>query len=324
FRVITWAHVTAGINSQCAPSNHKRILYGNNAPYAMAYRGYAVIAVDYAGLGSETMFNYLAGPSHAADIAYAIKAAHKALPKGLITHEWLVVGHSEGGLAAWATNEREITHPTGRFLGAIAIAPAFQDLQILRYGIENGGLADSLFYASYTLTAISRLNGSVDPTRYYSRVGLERIRLAAEGCVFSIVAALGNLKFSDIFDDESWIYSNWAEAWERRTGIDGHKPLAQPMLVIQATEDTATYPVTQDTVLKKHCKMYPNAKIHTSSYLRTEHMTVLKISQAEYFDWVDSRFHRKDVKGGCTRRVTTNTREVRTEADLQQHVLTHP
>jgi pimeloyl-ACP methyl ester carboxylesterase len=319
-RVIVWAHGTAGLKPQCAPSNHKVLLYGITAPFAMIYRGYAVIAVDYAGLGSNTTFNYLAGPSHAADISYAVKAAQRALPKGLITREWVVVGHSEGGLAAWATNEREVVHPTGGFLGAVAIAPTLQELQIMRYGIENGGLTD-LFSVSYALTAIARLNSLIDPALYYSRIGLERIQLAEKGCICSLVAALGNLTFSDVFDDEGWIYSDWAAAWEQRTGVDGHEPLAQPMLVIQASEDAAAYPATQDTVLERHCKMYPNASIHISPYPGMGHITVLGVSQVEYFDWINSRFHGKVVKGGCTKALTVSGE---TETEMTTYLRQHP
>jgi len=109
---------------QCAPKNHKILEYGFEAPFTMALQGSTVIAPDCASLGSDTTFHCLDGPAHAADIFYAVIASRKALPRGPFTQEWLAVGHSESGLAAWAFNRREALHPTRGFLGSVAIAPA--------------------------------------------------------------------------------------------------------------------------------------------------------------------------------------------------------
>ncbi|KAJ4245768.1 hypothetical protein NW762_013892 [Fusarium torreyae] len=69
---------------------------------------YAVIAPDYLGQGSDIPqgFMYESGALHAHDTSFAIQAARRALGSAL-SHEWIVAGHSESGLTAWRTNERE-------------------------------------------------------------------------------------------------------------------------------------------------------------------------------------------------------------------------
>jgi dipeptidyl aminopeptidase/acylaminoacyl peptidase len=60
---LVWTHGTAGRLRECAPSNHKDLYYEWQGPYALAAAGYAVIAPDYAGQGSDIPqgFMYEAG-----------------------------------------------------------------------------------------------------------------------------------------------------------------------------------------------------------------------------------------------------------------------
>ena len=50
---LVWTHGTAGRIRECAPSNHKDLYYEWQGPYALAAAGYAVIAPDYSGQGSD-------------------------------------------------------------------------------------------------------------------------------------------------------------------------------------------------------------------------------------------------------------------------------
>lgn len=92
-RTIVSAHGTAGMARVCAPSNHRNLYYDWAAPYSFAQAGYAVIAPDYAGLGTQLPqgFMYLAGFLHAADVAYSLVAARKQLGE-ILTDEWVTIG----------------------------------------------------------------------------------------------------------------------------------------------------------------------------------------------------------------------------------------
>lgn len=299
-RVIVWTHGTAGIERQCAPSNQRDLYYDFDGPFTMALRGYAVIAPDYAGLGSDTTFNYLASPSHTDDVVFAVVAARRAFSPGLLSYEWVVVGHSEGGLTAWAVDEHQVKQPIGGFLGAVALAPALQNLHIIRHGLAYDTLGKSLFYSSYTLTTISRLDKSIDVTQYFSNMGLERTQLAATGCYTTALTVFANLTFSDIFKDQTWVNSSWAVAWENRTAVTGTKPLAQPLLLVEGLGDGAVFPATTEAVFARHCNMYRDASVHMTRYPKMDHDPLAFVSQSEYFNWIDDRFNGVDVVAGCT------------------------
>ncbi|KAL9622926.1 MAG: hypothetical protein Q9204_007990, partial [Flavoplaca sp. TL-2023a] len=98
------------------------------APYQLALQGYVVVATDYAGLGvandrcgEPIMDEYLASPSQANDIVHSIKAAQEAFLE--ISKQLVVVGRSQGGGAAWSVAQRQVTRPSPGYLGAIAISP---------------------------------------------------------------------------------------------------------------------------------------------------------------------------------------------------------
>ncbi|KAF8498839.1 hypothetical protein JB92DRAFT_2983231 [Gautieria morchelliformis] len=306
-RVIVWTHGTSGIERQCAPSNQRNLYYqyGHNGPFAMALRGYAVVAPDYAGLGSDTQFNYLASPSHAADSAFSLIAARHVFPGHLLTYEWVAVGHSEGGLTAWAINEREVTQPIGGFLGSVALAPALQNLHIIRHGIEGDKLRDVL-YSSYQLVVIARLDKSVDVMQYFSDLGWERTQLAATACYDTAVVVFANLTFWDIFKDPTWLNSPWALAWEERTAVSGERPLAQPLLLVEGLGETAVFPATTEAVFAHHCEAHRDTRVHLSRYPEMDHKPISFVSQLEYFRWIDDRFNGVQVPYGCTNATIDN------------------
>lgn len=71
---VGWAHGTSGAFGACGPSLIRSLWYQYGGPYFLALQGYAVIGIDYAGLGvnrdqngSPVNFTYLAGPAHAND-----------------------------------------------------------------------------------------------------------------------------------------------------------------------------------------------------------------------------------------------------------------
>lgn len=67
------------------------------------------------------MHEYLASPSQGNDIVHSVHAARVAFPE--LSKDFVVVGHSQGGGAAWAVAQRAASSPIPGYLGAIAISP---------------------------------------------------------------------------------------------------------------------------------------------------------------------------------------------------------
>jgi hypothetical protein len=57
--VIAWAHGTSGVARMCAPSLQKDMEYGEEGLMPMVRAGFAVVATDYHGLGTEGPHEYI-------------------------------------------------------------------------------------------------------------------------------------------------------------------------------------------------------------------------------------------------------------------------
>jgi hypothetical protein len=117
--IIAWAHGADGVARSCAPSLTRNLGHG---PFLSMYvnLGYAVVATDYAGLGTDFRNAFLDAPSNAADLIASIPAARAAVPQ--LSARWIVMGEAEGSLAAVAVAEKENEIRDPGYLGSIAIS----------------------------------------------------------------------------------------------------------------------------------------------------------------------------------------------------------
>ena len=117
--VIAWAHGFTGAARRCAPSLLRNLYSG---PFLSMYLnlGYAVVAADYTGLGTDSRSAVLDVPSDAADVIDSISAAHAAVPQ--LAPRWVAMGPSLGGNVAIGVAEMEGGIRDPNFLGSIAIS----------------------------------------------------------------------------------------------------------------------------------------------------------------------------------------------------------
>ena len=119
--VLSWAHGTSGLGDRCAPSVVGPALPRRDRPYLANWmrEGYAIVASDYAGLGTPGLTAYLNGRSEAHNIVDIVKAgrayARRLSPRSRLARKWVVVGQSQGAGAAIYT-ARYATRFGGRAL----------------------------------------------------------------------------------------------------------------------------------------------------------------------------------------------------------------
>jgi hypothetical protein len=102
--VISWAHGTSGLGDACAPSLIGPALPRRDRPYLANWmrEGYAIVASDYAGLGTPGLMAYLHGRSEAHNIVDIVKAG-RAYARRLSATSRLAPGFPElsPGLTAY-------------------------------------------------------------------------------------------------------------------------------------------------------------------------------------------------------------------------------
>ncbi|KAF4424225.1 secretory lipase [Fusarium acutatum] len=308
FRTVVWTHGTAGGTRQCSPSNHRALLYGWSAPFALALAGYVVIAPDYAGQGSEAQgFMYEAGILHAADASLSVKAVRKALGSK-ITKEWVVMGHSEGGMSCWRTNEREAKpEATGGLIGAVCASPGLVPSKIIAEMIRRAGDGPAGdFLSALMLQSVSRIYPSIKVEDYASDILLARMPLADQGCFYTSASLYSNLTVSQLYKNTSWIQHPDFVKWETLYNGAGPHKLAAPLLVIQGAEDTLVYPDTSEEAFNETCKEFASSTTaEYRLYPGLGHGAVLPASQQYFLLWIEDRFNKVSLRKGCKKLTLT-------------------
>ncbi|UZP45064.1 hypothetical protein NXS19_012876 [Fusarium pseudograminearum] len=303
FPTLVWTHGTAGGTRQCAPTNHRGLYYEWQAPFELVLQGYVVIAPDYAGQGSDIPegFMYESGALHAGDVSFGLQAARKALGNK-ITKEWVVIGHSEGGMTAWRTDEREAMEgkATGGFLGAVAMAPALQPIKLIPESFRRAGDGPAGDVVSiFLLQSLSRLYPEIKVEDYATDIVMSRIPLADQGCLATGGSLYGNLTVKELYKNTSWVEHPAMVDWQKRFNGAGSHKLAAPMLVVQGEADILTYAKYAVEDFDAKCKEFPESTAEYRSYPGLDHGAVLHAAKVDYLPWIADRFNGVKIAKGC-------------------------
>src|SRR5262249_12108090 len=152
--VVVWAHGTAGVGRPCAPSVIEELDYCWQGLLQWPMLGYAVVAPDYAGLGTAVPHQYLAGPAQAHDIIHAVPAARRAVSQ--LGPRWVAIGHSQGGAAVLCVAElqNQMKVPDPNYLGAVALAPGTDRLKLLEWTSKSPATHGYMAFLAYGIKAL--------------------------------------------------------------------------------------------------------------------------------------------------------------------------
>jgi pimeloyl-ACP methyl ester carboxylesterase len=153
--------------------------------------GYAVVASDYAGLGTRGLAAYLHGRSEAHNIVDVVKAgrayARRLSARSRLARRWVVIGQSQGAGAAIYT-ARYATRFGGRALdyrGAVGTGtPAYIENVLIELGPAFPAVSPGITaYMSYILAGMRWTYPDLGIDGLLTRAGRRYLRLAETKCV---------------------------------------------------------------------------------------------------------------------------------------------
>ncbi|MFD4292538.1 lipase family protein [Rhodococcus sp. NPDC058532] len=199
--VVSYAHGTIGLADQCAPS-----AVGGTAVEAefmdrWLRRGYAVVATDYAGLGTPGELAYLDGVAAAHDVVDMVRAGRQLVPT--LSPRWVVAGLSQGGHAALSAAHLATAYaPELDYRGAVALgAPTNLDqvFALGRPGIPNIGVAGLTKFTLFTMAGLRSARPDLNIDSYLSPRGRELATIAQRVCTLEFNEYLGGASVGDLF-----------------------------------------------------------------------------------------------------------------------------
>lgn len=205
--VLAWAHGTVGLGDSCTPSMNPRS--ERDARYLNHWlsQGYAIIASDYAGQGTDGLMSYLNGKSTAANVVDSVIAARKLEPlQGKLAKRWAVIGQSQGGGAALHVAQRatKASRVAGiDFRGTVATgSPAYIENIVLAGGptfppvVLPTGLS---VYALYIMAAIKEARPDLNVDQILTDEGKQMVTWAETACYTQMADAVDGTNVARAF-----------------------------------------------------------------------------------------------------------------------------
>jgi alpha-beta hydrolase superfamily lysophospholipase len=270
------------------------IYYGSLGLFDFVKAGFAVVAVDYHGLGTVGAHQYINKTAQANDAIYSVPAARAAMPS--LGSRWVVDGHSQGGLAAWGVAEQEAVLKQPGYLGAVAVAAAT---------LHDGWLAthpdttrDSGFYIAWLAYGIHARFPEFRPTDMLSPAGAAHYDdIATRGCWFYGYASYRGTDAPAMLK-VNWTRDPWVQKFfaENRAGA---QPIAGPLFAIAGEADTAVPRGAVHDVVERAC--HNTQQVFFRSYPGLEHDQAMLESVPDQIAWIKDRFAGKPARSNCTR-----------------------
>ena len=315
YPVVAWAHGTSGFEANAAPSHHKNLGQHFLAPYQIALQGYVVVATDYAGLGvpkypsgQPIVHEYLASPSQASDILHSVSAARAAFPE--LSMEWLVIGHSQGGGAAWSVAQRAALTTIPGYLGAIAVSP-YTSLRE-----EQSDLCKLVTAA--TCPGIASAFPDFSPGDLLTAEGEERLNMvhqtsAAIGSAVTLLSGVDILK-------PNWKENTHYRRYQALTS-NGGEAIEGPLLVVHGKSDPILSVAVVENAARKTARLFPSSQLEYVVLPNITHDSALVASQRLWMDWIRDRFAGRAVESGCHFHELTHARPYATQQNDQNWYL---
>jgi alpha-beta hydrolase superfamily lysophospholipase len=279
--VVVWAHGTSGVGRPLAPSLMKDLFYSWEGVLQWVMLGYAVVAPDYAGLGTAVPHQYLLPPAQAHDVLHAVPAARTAVPQ--LGPRWVVVGHSQGGGAAVGVAELQAGIRDPGYLGAVAIA-AVGDVEPF---IEQIAATPNAGYAAFVAAGIKSVDPAFRYTDFLSAAAAALMPVVQDGGWYVTLAT-----YADRVPVGTMLRPDWkANASYRRyreLSTLGRRRAHRPVLLIQGLAD-ATIPTRSTDALYARMRRQ-GAAVEYRKYPGLDHDPVVFGSFRDQVRWVAARF----------------------------------
>jgi len=290
--VIAWAHGTSGVARQCAPSLQKDMEYGEEGLMPMVRAGFAVVATDYHGLGTAGPHEYVNKTAQGRDVVYSIPAARAAVPA--LGKRWVVVGHSQGGLAAWSVAEMQAALHDPDYLGAVSVAGA-ADIRSILEGMGRPGSTAS-YYLGYMAYAIHVRSPEFSPQDMLTGEALKRYTaVTTQGCWNYAYASFIKAPVGPVLKAR-WAKTAASERFFRENEI-GVAPVAGPLLVIAGEGDETVPLAPLRATARRACEH--GASLSFRSYPGLDHDPTMDQSTPDQLAWVRDRFAGRPSSDSC-------------------------
>lgn len=297
--VISWAHGTSGIGDACAPSKVGPAMPARDWAYLGTWmrQGYAIVASDYAGLGTTGVHAYLHNRSTAHNVVDMVKAARRFSQAHLAEHQqlsrrWVVIGQSQGGGGAIATASYA-TEFGGRrldFRGGVGTGtPAFIEalVSLPGPGVLPVDASPALTaYLLYILVGMREVHPELGIDSALTPLGRRFVDLAERACIIPLEEAVEGQAMGDFFNRPLATLPGYVETARAYLGMP-ETSFEKPIFMANGLVDTD---VPMETTAAYVGLLRANGADVTFRTYPTDHNTTMKASLVDSVPFVKALF----------------------------------
>jgi len=284
--IIAWAHGAIGVARSCAPSLMRNLGHG---PFLSMYvnLGYAVVATDYTGLGTNFRNAFLDGPSNAVDVINSIPAARSAVPQ--LGARWIVMGEAEGGLTAVAVAEKENETRDPGYLGSIVISGLVGAKEIY----ENSTPGSSSLMLTSLAYGIETVYPQFHVTDMLSEKALALYHHAEQTC--RDTGSNAQMPPAEMVKS-GWETNQFVRQYFLRNNL-GQTRAYGPILAISGDADQAIIATMTPQAIGRMCKQ--GDRVQWERYPDLDPGNVIGDSVRDQIGWIEARFAGRPTMTNC-------------------------
>ncbi|OED42156.1 hypothetical protein AB833_07570 [Chromatiales bacterium (ex Bugula neritina AB1)] len=306
FPVVAWGHQSVGVANICAPSSSDNL--AGNAAYLDQFlqNGFAVVAADFEGLGTDDSHPYLNLASGGRSILYAVDAAVQQYRD--LSSQFAVVGHSQGGHAALGAAEYSRELPNLVLTGVVAIAPPTNlrsQSEALNAALTDNGrsLAErsraaisQLLFSALVAAGVDATDTGFNQSTVFGEAGAalladlqtECVEQLAQNLISLVVAPLGTVGNVDSIIPAS-VIDIPEVAQYLASNEPGTEVINVPVLLVQGSLDSVVFPEST-SALNNLLRNVNGTDSVITEYPSADHTTVVDQSVNEVLSFVANLF----------------------------------
>lgn len=238
--VVSWGHPTTGAARDCAPSYGFDPFLGIEGLRFLLDRGYAVVATDYVGMGTDGVDSYLVGATGGNAVLDAARAA-RAVDEARASDRVVLWGHSQGGQAVLFAAQRAADYAPELLIEAVAAAAPAADLT----GLMSAHLDDisGVTIGAYAFTAYSQVYPDAPLDGILTPAAQRIVPRMNELCLLSNISTLheiGQPLLGDFTTSDPTTTEPWASLLADNSA--GAVAFDAPLFLAQGLEDELVVP----------------------------------------------------------------------------------
>lgn len=281
--IVSWGHPTTGAAKSCAPS------YGFD-PFtlieglrALLDRGYAVVATDYVGMGTDGPDSYLVGVTGGNAVLDAARAA-RAMPETQAGDRLILWGHSQGGQAVLFAAERAKQYaPEFDLLAVAAAAPAANLIDLMGAHLDD---ISGVTIGSYAFTAFSEVYPEAVLEDILTPDALQIVPTMNELCLLANIDELhriGQPLVGNFTTANPTTTAPWQQLLTENSA--GSVAFDAPLFVAQGLDDKLVVPQDTEDFVSHEASLGMDVTFHPISF--ADHGTIAYLAIPGLLKWLD-------------------------------------